>query len=110
MGTKPLSCPSCAEASLCRREAGEKEKESARGTMGRGKREERLSPFPSSHCARALSIFPLFAIFIGIASGNFCGGGERNNTSEMTETGSGFTSSYIKAGFHNRRTLCTDII
>ena len=40
---------SCAEAFLCRGEAGEKEKESARGTMGRGKREERLPPFPSSH-------------------------------------------------------------
>ena len=34
---------------LCCGEAGEKEKESARGTMGRGKREERLPPFPSSH-------------------------------------------------------------
>ena len=40
---------SSAEASLCYEEAGEKEKESARGTMGRGKREERLPPFPSSH-------------------------------------------------------------
>ena len=29
------------EASLCYGKAGEKEKESARGTMGRGKREER---------------------------------------------------------------------
>ena len=27
----------------------EKEKESARGAMGRGKREERFPPFPSSH-------------------------------------------------------------
>ena len=34
---------------LCCGEAGEKEKGSARGTMGRGKREERLPPFPSSH-------------------------------------------------------------
>ena len=41
---------SSAEASLCCGEAGEKEKESARGTMGRGKREERpaVSLFPSS--------------------------------------------------------------
>ena len=31
---------SSAEAFLCSREAGEKEKESARGTMGRGKRED----------------------------------------------------------------------
>ena len=34
---------------LCCGEAGEKEKESARGTMGRGKRDGRLPPFPSSH-------------------------------------------------------------
>ena len=40
---------SSAEASLCCGEAGEKEKESARGTIGRGKREERFPPFPSSH-------------------------------------------------------------
>ena len=33
------------EASLCRREAGEKEKESARGVMGREKREERPLPY-----------------------------------------------------------------
>ena len=42
---------SSAKPSLCRRGAGEKEKESARGTMGRGKREERreaFSLFPSS--------------------------------------------------------------
>ena len=42
---------SSAEASLCCGEAGEKEKESARGMMGRGKR-EKLFPafflFPSS--------------------------------------------------------------
>ena len=29
--------------------SGKKEKESARGTMRRGKREEKLPPFPSSH-------------------------------------------------------------
>ena len=39
-----LSSP---EASLCRKKGGEKEKERARGTMGKGKGEER--PFPSSH-------------------------------------------------------------
>ena len=39
-----LSSP---EASLCREEAGEKEKERERGTMAKGKGEER--PFPSSH-------------------------------------------------------------
>ena len=36
---------SSAEASLCCGEAGEKEKDSARGTMGRGKREERPLPY-----------------------------------------------------------------
>ena len=40
---------SSAEASLCCGEAGEEEKESAQGRMGRGKREERLPPLPSSH-------------------------------------------------------------
>ena len=40
---------------MCCGKAGEKERESARGTMGRGKREERLPPFPSSH-------FPLRAL------------------------------------------------
>ena len=40
---------SSAEASLCCGKAGEKEKGSARSTMGRGKREERLLPFLSSH-------------------------------------------------------------
>jgi len=45
-GRGALSSP---ETSLCCGEAGEKEKESAQGTMVRGKREERLPPFPSSH-------------------------------------------------------------
>ena len=36
---------SSAEDSLCHREAGEKEKESARGTMGRKKTEERPLPY-----------------------------------------------------------------
>ena len=47
--TTPLSS---AEASLYCGEAGEKEKESARGTIGRGKREERFPPArpcPFSH-------------------------------------------------------------
>ena len=44
--TTPLSS---AEASLYCGEAGEKEKESARGTIGRGKREERFPPCPFSH-------------------------------------------------------------
>ena len=37
-----------AEASLCSREPEEKEKESARGTMGRGKTAPAFSLFPSS--------------------------------------------------------------
>ena len=46
-----LSSP---EDSLCREEAGEKEKERAWGTMGKGEGEERpfpilFPPFPSSH-------------------------------------------------------------
>ena len=40
---------SSGEASECCEEAGEKEKESARGTMGRGKREDGFPPFPSSY-------------------------------------------------------------
>ena len=51
----PLCAPSVpsAEASLCFGEAGEKEKESAQGTMGRGGREERPS---SSHRAPVLGL------------------------------------------------------
>ena len=50
-----------AEASLYRREAGEREKESARGTMGRGKRRSQV--FPSSHRPpRAFHDFPVIAI------------------------------------------------
>ena len=59
---------SSAEASLCCGEAGEKEKESARGTMGRGKREERpqapaFSLFPSSP-ARFLLFFLLLLFYM----------------------------------------------
>ena len=48
---------SCVEASLCCGEAEEKEKDSARGTMGRGMREERLPPFSSSHRPRRAFYF-----------------------------------------------------
>ena len=48
------------EASLCCGEAGEKEKERARGTMGRGKREGRPHPI----VPHALSIFSIIAIFL----------------------------------------------
>ena len=50
---------------ICCRGAGENEKETARGTMGRGKREERLPPFPFFHRSRALSIFRFIASIIG---------------------------------------------
>ena len=58
---------SSAEASLCREEGGEKEKERARGTTGKGEGEER--PFPSSHRPPRIAIFRL-----GIPSGSLCGG------------------------------------
>ena len=58
---------SSAKAFLCRREAREKEKESARGTMGREKREE--TPFPSSLVPRALSIFSLLLFLVGFPAG-----------------------------------------
>ena len=49
--------------------SGEKEKESARGTMGRGKREEKLPPFPSSHRSPRAVYFLIIAIFIGMPCG-----------------------------------------
>ena len=49
-------------------EAGEKERESARGTMGRGKREERL------RARRSAFYLSIIAIFIGKPSGSLCGG------------------------------------
>ena len=75
---------SSAKPSLCRRGAGEKEKESARGTMGRGKREERH--FPSSH--RPLGAF-YFSIctaifFFEIPSGSLCGGERVFRSSQKT--------------------------
>ena len=60
-----------AEASLYRREAVEREKESAWGTMGRGKR--RREVFPSSHRPPRAFYFSIIAIFIGIPSGSLCG-------------------------------------
>ena len=50
-------------------EAREKEEDSERGTMGRGK-----SFLPLPIVPRALSIFKIVAIFIGIPSGSLCGG------------------------------------
>ena len=43
-----------------------KGKQSARGRVGRGKREELLHPFPSSHRPPCAFHFSIFAIFIGI--------------------------------------------
>ena len=53
---------------MCCREAGEKERESARGTMRRGKREGRLRVTVSAF------YFSIIAIFIGKPSGSLCGG------------------------------------
>ena len=63
---------SSAEDSLCCGEAGEKEKERARGTMGRGKRGSRRFPLPI--VPRALSSFSIIDILMGIPSGSLCGG------------------------------------
>ena len=63
---------SSAEDSLCCGEAGEKEKKRARGTMGRGKRGSRRFPLPI--VPRALSIFSIIDILMGIPSGSLCGG------------------------------------
>ena len=61
---------SCAETSLCHREAGNKEKESARDTIMEGERKEaRILRFPSSH--RPLSAS--YCLIIGIPGGNLCG-------------------------------------
>ena len=51
----------------------EKEVENARGTMERGKRKERLPPFPSSHRRPRAFYFSIIAV-IGIPSGSLCGG------------------------------------
>ena len=45
---------------LCCREAGEREKESARGMMGRGKKEER--PFPNLRSGVIIIIFLLLRL------------------------------------------------
>ena len=58
---------SSAEAFLCSREAVEKEKESARGTMGRGKTAPAFSLFPS-YPARFL-FFRLLLFLLGYPAG-----------------------------------------
>ena len=54
--------------------SGEKEKESARGTMGRGKREEKLPPFPSSHRSPRAFYFFDYCYFYWDALRGLCGG------------------------------------
>ena len=69
--TEQFSALSSTELSLCRREAGRKrKKESARGTMGRGKGEERSPPFPSSHRPPRAFYFSIIATFSGIPKGS----------------------------------------
>ena len=65
---------SSTEAFLCCREAGEKEKGSTRGAMGRENREERLPPFPSSHRFSRAFYFLIFATFVWKPSGRLCRG------------------------------------
>ena len=65
---------SSAEAFLCSREAGEKEKR-ARGALWEGERP--LPPFPSSHRPPRAFYFSIIAIFIGKPSGSLCGGENR---------------------------------
>ena len=57
-----------AKASVCRKEAGEKEK-SAQATMGRGKIYERLPSFLSSRRPGAPPIFPLLLFILGYQVG-----------------------------------------
>ena len=59
-----ISAFSFAETSLYLREAGEREKESARGTMGRGGNKERHPPFPLPIIPRTLTFFIFFKIWI----------------------------------------------
>ena len=67
---------SSAETSLCCGETGEREKESARGTMEgeREKRGSRLFPLPIVPRALSFLLFSIIAIFIGIPGGSLCGG------------------------------------
>ena len=51
----------------------EKEIESARGTMERGKREKRLPPFPSSHRPPRAFYFSIIVV-TGTPRGSLCGG------------------------------------
>ena len=71
--TRASTSLSSSETSLCCGEAGEKKKEKARGTMRRGKREERLPrllPLPIFPCA---FIFFDYCYFYTIPIGSLCG-------------------------------------
>jgi len=58
-----ISAFSSAEASLYHREVGEREKESARGAMGRGGDKERHPPFPLPIIPRTLTFLKFFFQF-----------------------------------------------
>ena len=60
----------CLSSLLCRREVGEKEKESARAGREGGREKERLSPFSSSHRPPRAFYFSIIAIFVGIPREN----------------------------------------
>ena len=66
---KTVRALSFVEASFRRREAGRKEKKNAQGTMGRGKRKQRVLLFPSSHRPPRASCFFITAIFMGYPAG-----------------------------------------
>ena len=59
---------------MCCRETWEKEKESAGDQWEGGREKKRFRLFPLPIIRRALSIFTIIAIFIGIPSGSLCGG------------------------------------
>lgn len=59
-----------AEASSCRRKAGEREKRKRAGSMGRGKRRKAPPPHPPPRTC----YFLIIVTFIGIPSRSLCGG------------------------------------
>ena len=61
-------------SSLLRRGPGKERKKERAGHDGKGKREERLPRFPSSHPSPRGFYFSIIVIFIGTPSGSLCGG------------------------------------
>ena len=103
---------SSGEASLCWGEAGEKEKENARGTMGRGKRRRetsgsRHSLFSSSPARFQFFLFD-YCYFIGIPSGSFCGGERRCLCFWITWAGIGRLMISIQYDFPQTITLVSN--